>query len=105
MINLTTEDTILLKCLIDIEILKTSKEFEYPCYLTNIIEMETDYQKLEDNELIMYHDGWNITDKGIKAYHENKHKLNHYPNLKIPLNERLLRSLSTHNKQESDTES
>ena len=80
MINLTDADIIILKCLIDMEILESSKEFEYPCYLTDTNEMKGDYNKLEKHELIIYHDGWHITDKGIKTYHENKHKLKHYPN-------------------------
>ena len=103
MIDLTADETIFLKCLIDIDILESSREFQNPTYLSIPNEIKADPLKLEKDDLIFYHDRWNITDKGKEAYHENKHKATY--DSKIPLNERLLRSLSTHNKQEPNSES
>ena len=103
MIDLTADETIFLKCLIDIDILESSRQFQNPTYLSIPNEIKADPLKLKKNHLIFYYDRWNITDKGRKAYHQNMHKATY--DLKMPLKERLRKSLKTHNKQESETES
>lgn len=67
-----------LKALWDDAILVTSPDFEYPCYFGYPDIEEAEEKELEVKGLIGWHDGWNITYKGIEAYHANKQCLPYY---------------------------
>ena len=67
-----------LKALLDEAILETCDEFEYPCYFSHPEITPGELSDLEKKDLIAWYDGWNITDKGEKAYHDNKKCLPFY---------------------------
>jgi len=67
-----------LKCLLDDAILENCPEFEYPCYFSYTDITREEMRDLERKELIGWHDGYNITNEGEKAYHANKHRLSYH---------------------------
>lgn len=67
-----------LKALLDIAILQNCKDFEYPCFFSFHEISQEEEKDLEEKDLIGWHDGWNITYKGEKEYHEHKRRLAYY---------------------------
>lgn len=78
MIDLTLNQIYFLKALWDQSILENSEEFEYPNTFSLPDISEEEKNMLEKKELIGWYNGWNISDKGIETYHEQKHKLPYY---------------------------
>ena len=76
--KLSLDQVAYLKALLDMAILVNCKEFEYPFYFS-LPEISPEEEKdLEEKDLIGWHDGWNISYKGEKAYHENKRRLQYF---------------------------
>ena len=73
--NLSIEQIAFLKALLDIAILQNCDEFEYPCCFSFPDISEEEKRDLAEKELIGFYGGWIITNKGEKAYHDQKHKL------------------------------
>jgi len=76
--DLSIDQIAYLKACLDTVILEEAPEFEYPCYFSWPDISEEEHNDLQEKELIGWHDGWQITNDGVKAFHAQKHKLPYY---------------------------